>query len=321
LSESLSFSLFALFIAGVILELEQWQVNFSWSSRVDYIFNFSIVLIATLFSFSRDSNTFLILSFFILFFLFMFLQGKETDPRSFIQYGLLVSLGLIFIIQISAASRFKRWFVPYRNVFYARILQDEDASDYFIQAGMPLNAEEADTLGNYPRREFMNYMDSPAGAEINAWLEEQGRSVYIRWLGNNPIQSLKDPLHARYEFFLPDSSEYRKPIQPQPHWLEVVSESLFPHSVVGLSTLVLLPGIISVPVFFRLKWRTLLVVPYTLLASVYPLMFIVFHADAIELERHAAQISLQVRLSGWLLIIFLMDYWVSRLTSLQSNRR
>jgi hypothetical protein len=36
-------------------------------------------------------------------------------------------------------------------------------------------------------------------------------------------------------------------------------------------------------------------------------MFIIYHGDAIELERHALQVSMQIRLASWLLIVALLD--------------
>jgi hypothetical protein len=45
-----------------------------------------------------------------------------------------------------------------------------------------------------------------------------------------------------------------------------------------------------------------------LLISLYPLLFIVWHGNPMEIERHAAQIGIQYRLMGWMSIVLLLDH-------------
>jgi len=49
-------------------------------------------------------------------------------------------------------------------------------------------------------------------------------------------------------------------------------------------------------------------VPAFLVASIYPLMFVVWHGDAVEVERHAFQIAYQIRLAVWMAVAFGLDF-------------
>jgi ABC-type Fe3+ transport system permease subunit len=59
------------------------------------------------------------------------------------------------------------------------------------------------------------------------------------------------------------------------------------------------------------KKRSLWIVILALVASIYPLMFIVWHGNPQEIERHALQIAVQLRLAGWLAVIT----WLAWLSS------
>ena len=59
-------------------------------------------------------------------------------------------------------------------------------------------------------------------------------------------------------------------------------------------------------------------VPGLLLITAFPMMYVVWYGDAIEVERHAFQISLQVRLALWMMSVFLVDAWLVRTTSSSS---
>ena len=58
--------------------------------------------------------------------------------------------------------------------------------------------------------------------------------------------------------------------------------------------------------------RSLWVVILALVVSIYPLMFIVWHGNPQEIERHALQIAVQLRLAGWMAVIA----WLAWLSSI-----
>ena len=45
-----------------------------------------------------------------------------------------------------------------------------------------------------------------------------------------------------------------------------------------------------------------------LLLNLYPLMFMVWHGDPMEIPRHAVQIGIQFRLAGWIAVLLFLDH-------------
>ena len=67
--------------------------------------------------------------------------------------------------------------------------------------------------------------------------------------------------------------------------------------IVEVSSLIML--------FYRQR-QPLWIVLAVLIVSVYPMMFLIWHAEPLEIERHAAQIGVQFRLAGWISLVLLL---------------
>ena len=59
--------------------------------------------------------------------------------------------------------------------------------------------------------------------------------------------------------------------------------------------------------FDKQKFSPAWLVIAVFLVSLYPLMFIVWHGNPIEIERHAAPVGIQFRLAGWMAVVLLLD--------------
>jgi hypothetical protein len=57
--------------------------------------------------------------------------------------------------------------------------------------------------------------------------------------------------------------------------------------------------------------------PLALLLLLYPMMFLVWHGDAMEVGRHSVLNGVQFRLALWMLALFVIDGWITW----QSSRR
>ncbi len=95
---------------------------------------------------------------------------------------------------------------------------------------------------------------------------------------------------------------------------------MYPRWVGALGTFLLL-GLGGVIVY----WRSQDTNPIWLLVSIfmvslYPLMFLVWHGNPLEIERHAAQIGVQVRLMGWLALVAAADGWLMRASNALRRR-
>ena len=81
----------------------------------------------------------------------------------------------------------------------------------------------------------------------------------------------------------------------------------FPHDLIVLGLLVFpaIAGVVSLAIHRQRLSGWL--VPSLLWVTIYPLMLVIYHGDAIELERHSYQLALQLRMGAWIGLIFLLD--------------
>ena len=103
------------------------------------------------------------------------------------------------------------------------------------------------------------------------------------------------------------NDEYRQPRQPSPAWVSQLSEFLYFRSPF---TLLISVGLMLAAML--VLWRQKAanphgLVPAALMLLSYPLMFMVWHGDAGEIERHSALIGICFRLSSWMLVFWLVD--------------
>jgi hypothetical protein len=217
---------------------------------------------------------------------------------------------MTFVVQNISANVGRRWEVPLWNIFHARILPDETALNFFKQEGFPLDGNDQQELKELDREEFIALLKDPISNSMVTWMREHGKSTYIRFLLANSIRSLQLPLFYAHQIISPDSSEYRSPTMSTHRWLSKMSNIMYTKTteflLVGLLVLGILTLITAWIQFLRPWW----LVPWFLLVTAYPLMFIIYHGDAIELERHAMQVGLQLRLAGWMMLVYLLDAWV-----------
>lgn len=310
ITESVATSLFALFIGFMSMGLKSWEEFDKYNIYWLLLYAVGFLGITTLFSFSRDVNGYLVLMFAMLLLLGLIPRLSPRIPASLIAL-LVASLMLcIFIIQNKSADVGRRWLGPFWNVLYARILPDETTLSYFVQEGLPLDIDTQQALQELDRRGFLKLRDDPVFKPMVDWVRDNGKSTYIKFLLMDPLHSMRLPLDHIHQLISPDSSEYRTPTKSTPRWLIQTSNIMYTKMteflLIGLFVLCILTLITARIQFLRPWW----LVPWFLLLTAYPLMFIIYHGDAIELERHAMQVGLQLRLAGWMMLVYLLDAWV-----------
>jgi hypothetical protein len=133
-----------------------------------------------------------------------------------------------------------------------------------------------------------------------------GKRVYLSYLISNPALLLAEPLGDLDHIISPDSTEYRSQVIPTPLWQEMLTSWIYPQStpLVIISLFLLVTA--SIIYVWRVNWRVEYFVPWLLLVTAFPMGLVVWHGDTIELERHAFQISLQLRIAIWSLVVFLL---------------
>ena len=297
LTESLSISLLALFLAAWFWLLRGW----SWGKVT------VLSLVTFPWAFTRDTNGWILLMIagLILLGVFFFKARKR-----YLWIALIFSV--IFMLSNLSANKGNRWVFPFQNVLAQRILTDPSALAFFSNCGMPVTPELLNLAGGSSLSESRAFYTDPALESYRAWLYSAGKSCYMRWLDSRPLTSLLGPwddftwllAFENVSFFYPQRYE---PVLP---WY--AERLLYPQNMLlwlwGLTTIAALVAV------WKKAWKAnaAWVVFIGLCLLIYPHIFIVWHGDVSGTHRHALTVSLQFVLSFWLFGLLLLEAILTR---------
>lgn len=303
LTESLTTSLLVVGIslALCLLKCSPSQV----SSQTKIVASLAFIAVVLLYAFTRDENA--IFLFIIGVFSFgLALLYKKLNWNGWLGAAILfvsVSVGAQLLIIKS-----ERWFPPFIGMVQQRILAEPSAKDSLHQLGMPQGDWLSPELIQSPRTEFFaQVQDLPAAVPFLQWMKEHGRSAYFRYVLSDPVDFFAQPLKQVNSLLSPLSYEYRGDSAVAPTWLLWLTRIMYPLSVwmvLGWLALVVVVGIWQywgqpLPSYWWLALLLALTSPVMMLA--------VWYADTIEVERHAYQIGLRLRLALWFATLWLLD--------------
>ncbi len=286
LTESLSISLMALFLAIWLWLLRGW----SWGKVV------ILSLTAFLWAFTRDTNGWILLMISALIVLGVLFFGAHKRYLS-----VVLVFVMLFALSNFSADKGNRWVFPFQNVLAQRILPDPAALSSFADCGMPVTPELLSLAGGYANSNERAFYNNPVLQPYRTWLHSSGKSCYMRWLLSRPLTSLREPwldlewllAFENVAFFYPQSYE---PLLP---WY--AERVLYPQDMViwlwALTAVATLVAIWKKAWKVNPAWRLFI----SLCLLIYPHLFIVWHGDVPGTHRHALTVSLQFVLSFWLL--------------------
>jgi hypothetical protein len=291
LSESIAISLFVLMLALAI------QVGYGQRA---YLFPLALTIL--LWINSRESNTLLAL--------FMaaglLVAGIVWKPRRFYFAAGLLFLGMV-AFSLASSRLAKRSNFPLANIIVQRVLVDSSALRYFQKQGMPVNRKLKDLAGEWAFSDRYAIFNHPRLRSFFRWLNTEGARDYAAYLLSRPMKSLGDPL-ANLDKLMQPADGYGAPT-----YVPIIPYQLGRLVFIPLQPLLLflLTQLLSVTgIFVAIRVRDPLLGLISVSgALIYPHAFLVWHGDALEVPRHAAQLYLQVYLSFWLLLAA----WCNRL--------
>jgi hypothetical protein len=292
MTESLSVSWFALFLALGIWLAQGWQVY-----KV-------VLLIITAFflAFTRDTNAYLLLM--LAGMLTLAILFRWLKPRALI---LITFFILIFFLNNYTSDIGRRWIFPLNNIVGMRILVNHEALDYFKSCGMPASPELLALANTFANGQDRAFYEDPALKDYRLWLRENGKSCYMEWLLVHPIQSLTDALNQFESLIRFDKLDtfFARQYDPViPYYLEAF---IYPVKFIPLLWIILtLAALLAV---WRRAWKTnsLWGIYVLLCLPILPHLFITWHGDAMAPERHALSVGLQVALCFWMMIFLFLD--------------
>ncbi len=295
LTESLSVSWFVLFLAlGIWLSME-------W--RTDKVLTLCVV--ALFFAFTRDTNAYILLMLAGLLVLAVIFRWMQ--PRVLILAGFFL---FTFFISNLTSDIGARWVFPLNNVIGRRVLSNTEALDYFRSCGMPVTPELMALEGEFANGNDRAFYTEPALNEYRSWLNEHGKTCYMKWLLSDPVHSVGEALgqfqglitfteldkfySRRYDPIIPNFAEpFLYPLKfILPIWVAL--------SVAALTAI------------WKRAWTVnrLWGIFILLCLPILPHLFIVWHGDAMAPERHALSVGLQLALSLWLFIFLALEQGV-----------
>jgi hypothetical protein len=282
LSESVTFALCALLVAA-------W-IAFVRSPRPLWVA--AVLVLSLLWAFARDTNAYVLVVVGAL----VAITLVRPEHR---RLKLVLALGCcaIFLLDYGSVQAGKRWLQPMVDVVDHRVLATPSLERYFVAHGF-------DPKTNWP---------------LGSWIRDSSQGVYARYLLTHPGHTLFQPFHGRQQALYstagnaaslidPNLSIYNDNasdrFRPLPARLEPI---LFPRGVVLVCVLLAVLLASGAAVARLAGPKSFWLVPLGIVLTTYPHFLIAWHQSGVEVDRHAFEAALLLRLAGFLLALFVLD--------------
>lgn len=290
-SESVTFALGALLIAAwlQLVRSPQWR----WVATV--------LVLSLLWVFARDTNAYVVLVVGVIVALTLF----RPEYRHF-KLALAVGCCALFLLDYGSAQAGKRWVLPMTDVVDHRVLPNPSMRAFFVSRGLDPNS-------NWPR---------------SSWMLDRSEGVYADYLLNHPGYALFQPFYGHQQALYSSSSNSQSLLDPNVSIYNDNAGHRFLTLPARLERILFARGIGLVLALLAivlagaaLTWRWLgrsssWLVPLGILATTYPHYVVVWGQSGVEVDRHAFEAAMLLRLAGLILAIFVLD----RLIAVRGHR-
>ena len=173
---------------------------------------------------------------------------------------------------------------------------------------MPVSPALMNLAGEFANGQDRAFYNDPALEPYRRWLQESGKSCYMKWLLSNPVRSLTRPLEEftdlmgirKLQSFL--FSRSFSPILPGrvESLLFIWQQALFAFLLaIAMAGVALLSRAWQVN---KAWW-----VPIVMTLLIFPHYFIIWHGDILGIERHAISAGIQLYLGLWIMVWLALD--------------
>ncbi len=311
LSESLSGSLLALYLGTWLWYLKE--------KKDRWLALFMLAFFGLLWAFTRDTNALFNLGVILVilvgiglrYFFPQFQKSTSSEPKNVLNLVLAGILLTSFLFSNHFANLAGRWIGPSMSALGIRVLVAPEKTSFFEAEGMPVNAELMSFAGQKALAIDGGFGDDPALDSFHDWYRENGKTVFVKFILSTPVASLLAPLQNMSPLFDTIHLTYYKPagfnpILPPP--LEKMIFFEYWNTVVTILSLsVFVVGLVFAIKHRHSHWLVLLF----LLIALYPHAFLIWHASACDMERHAYQFRLHFNLTFLLSLLFVGDQIVA----------
>jgi len=282
LSESVTFSLCALLVAAWILLVRSPRPL--WAGAV--------LVLSLFWAFARDTNAYVLV-------VVGTLVAVTLVRPEYRRLKLVLALGCcaIFLLDYGSAQVGKRWLQPMVDIIAHRVLETPAMERYFVARGLEPNT-------NWP---------------VGSWIRDRSQSVYADYLLTHPGYTLSAPFHGGQRALYSTSDNAASLLDPAlkiyddnanhrfltlPARLESI---LFPRGVALVCVLLALTLVGAVTTACFAGTSLIWLVPIAILVTTYPHFLVAWHQSGVEVDRHALEAALLLRLAGFLLAFFALD--------------
>jgi hypothetical protein len=307
LAESVSTSFMVLVLGFLVMAAWLWDKRQAISNWIQAILWVLLLFAAIFYSFSRDTNVYSLLAVSGLMIVGLFFSSVRTHPMFRFYLTVLVSFLIIFLINNMTTNVGKRYQESLFHVVIYRVIPQQESLDYFRAHGMPYQ-ESYLSLQSLSLKEIFAVGQSDKSVQpLFNWTSEHGKSVLTGYLLSRPVYALSAPFRDIQQWVNSCNNVYRKIITPTSMRINILSTLVYPLwnwlPALFLALLLICIGVIWKDPQRGSVWFLVLI----LFATVYPLALLCWHTDTNDLERHAFQISLQLRLAAWMMFALVLE--------------
>jgi hypothetical protein len=295
-SESLAFSFFALWYGCTVLlrETKSWRL-------------FVLLCFVTVFfSFTRDNMPY----FLFLFAMFTLVFAKSSDAVRKKQWLAYLAIVLIVaILQSVSAQIGKRHQFPLINVILQRILPYQDRVHFFQSRGMPVDAKFIETWkGQWASGHDWALFKDPKNKLFMDFTLYKGKYVYGLFLLTHPVYSIKSAWNDRISIFSLNKYSYTK--APPSNALVQISSWFWNFCAWLIKNLL--------PVIFIFSVLIVKHDDFPLIGMIGIVFngFLIYHADAMEVERHSLIVLIVLSTVSVHLLFIYADRLVNKIKGL-----
>jgi len=243
----------------------------------------------------RESNNLLSL------FLIPCFIGLGLITKNRMKYFIISLLVIIFAFITSQISETRnRWAIPLVNVVYQRVLPDNHLLEFFTDKGMPLTSAVMEKKYSWACSPECPY-SNPALSRFWEWIRLDGKRVYIQSMIAFPLKFITEPILYFRE--ITGRIAFNKISLLESHFWNLF---LFKDWGIFLLVFSLIIGVLLLLRKQKSDGSGLFVLAF-LSFWIYPISYISYHGDAMEVARHSLQASVLLRVVFWSILFFLID--------------
>jgi hypothetical protein len=224
-----------------------------------------------------------------------------------------VVVGVVCLVaalgNIAASNHAGRWFDPLDETIAVRLLGNHEATDYFVDHGMPLN-RYVRNLHDPGAIVFLarKVTFGPEYRSYRHWLLQKGRGTYSSFLVTHPGYTISRAYEGRSSLLKPDLRNYGRTfyVEPRGAFLYLGKVGM-PQSQPVIEIWIGLAAVAAVGLYRRGRDRALLLAMALSTVILVVHYLLAWHGDALEIDRHTISAAVELRIVLWVITAMTLD--------------